>query len=150
MVNPDQRRAAADYLNGRYGVSERRVCRVMGRSRSVLRYRRSRVDERALSKQIKRLARRHFVTVTAESMPCWSGGGWLVNLKRMKRLRNALGLRRPLSLRKPRNLSPKPATSAYSCVQQPARFKNDAWTSDFNHDRRAGGRPLKCLTLVDE
>ena len=108
-----------------------------------------RVDEPALSKEIKRLVRRHFVTVTAESMPCWSGGGWLVNLKRMSRLRNALGLRRPLRLRKPRNLSPKPGTSAY-CVQQPARFKNDAWTSDFNHDRTAGGRPLKWLTLVDE
>ena len=40
VVSPDQQRAAADYLDERYGVSQRRICRVMGRSRSGLRYRR--------------------------------------------------------------------------------------------------------------
>ena len=34
VVTPDQQRAAADYLGERYGVSQRRICRVMGRSRS--------------------------------------------------------------------------------------------------------------------
>ena len=61
-----------------------------------------------------------------------------------------LGLRRPLRLKKTRKLGPKPGTSANSCVQQPARFKNDVWTCDFIHDRTASGRPLKWLTLVDE
>ena len=42
MVTPDQQRAAADYLSEQYGVSQRRICRVMGRSRSTLRYRRTR------------------------------------------------------------------------------------------------------------
>ena len=60
MVSPDQQRAAADYLDERYGVSQRRICRVMGRSRSGLRYRRKRrPDEPALNREIKRLARRH-------------------------------------------------------------------------------------------
>ena len=60
MVSPDQQRAAADYLDERYGVSQRRICRVMGRSRSCLRYRRKRrADEPALNREIKRLARRH-------------------------------------------------------------------------------------------
>ena len=76
--------------------------------------------------------------------------GWTVNLKRVRRLWNELGLRRPVRLRKPRKLGPKPGTSANSCVQQPARFKNDVWTCDFIHDRTADGRPLKWLTLVDE
>jgi transposase InsO family protein len=73
-----------------------------------------------------------------------------VNLKRVRRLWNELGLRRPLRLRKPRKSGPKPGVSANSCVQQPARFKNDVWTCDFIHDRMASGRPLKWLTLVDE
>lgn len=73
-----------------------------------------------------------------------------MNLKRVRRLCNSLGLRRPLRLRKTRKLGPKPGTSANSCVHQPARFKNDVWTCDFIHDRTAGGRPLKWLTLVDE
>jgi putative transposase len=73
-----------------------------------------------------------------------------VNLKRVRRLWNELGLRRPLRLRKPRKLGPKPGVSANSCVQQPAGFKNDVWTCDFIHDRTAKGAPLKWLTLVDE
>ena len=60
VVTTDQQRAAADYLRERYGVSQRRICRVMGRSRSGLRYRRKhRSDEPALNREIKRLARRH-------------------------------------------------------------------------------------------
>ena len=41
VVSPDQQRAAADYLDEKYGVSQRRISRVMGRSRSGLRYRRT-------------------------------------------------------------------------------------------------------------
>src|SRR5262249_29574135 len=37
-----------------------------------------------------------------------------------------------------------------SCVNQPARFKNDVWTYDFIADRTAEGGTLKWLTLVDE
>src|SRR6202034_757304 len=59
VVSPDQQRAAADYLDEKYGVSQRRISRVMGRSRSGLRYRRRRrAEEPALNKEIKRLARR--------------------------------------------------------------------------------------------
>ena len=76
--------------------------------------------------------------------------GWSVNLKRVRRLWNELGLRRPLRLRKPRKLGPKPGTGANSCTSQPARFKNDVWTCDFIHDRTSDGHPLKWLTLVDE
>ena len=73
-----------------------------------------------------------------------------MNIKRVRRLWNSLGLRRPLRLRKPRKLGPKPGVSANSCTQQPAGFKNDVWTCDFIHDRTAEGRSLKWLTLVDE
>jgi transposase InsO family protein len=41
-------------------------------------------------------------------------------------------------------------TSANSCVNQPARFKNDVWAYDFIADRTASGGALKWLTLVDE
>ena len=60
------------------------------------------------------------------------------------------GAKEALEAEKARKLGPKPGTSANSCVQQPARFKNDVWTCDFIHDRTAEGRPLKWLTLVDE
>jgi transposase InsO family protein len=76
--------------------------------------------------------------------------GWSVNLKRVRRLWNELGLRRPLRLRNTRKLGPKRGTGANSCHRQPSRFKNDVWTCDFIHDRTVAGRPLKWLTLVDE
>ena len=76
--------------------------------------------------------------------------GWTINIKRVRRLWIELGLKRPVRLRKARKLGPKPGTSANSCVNQPAMFKNDIWTCDFIHDRTADGRPLKWLTLVDE
>ena len=89
----------------------------MGRSRSVLRYRRSRrADEPALSREIKRLARRHPRYGYRRIHALLVRRGWSVNLKRVRRLWNSLGLRRPVRLRKPRKLGPKPGTSANSCV----------------------------------
>src|SRR5262249_48926304 len=151
VVTPDQQRAAADYLGERYGASQRRICGVMGRSRSTVRYRRQPgPDEPALIREIKRLARRHprfgYRRIDARLVR----RGWTVKLKRVRRLWIELGLKRPLRLRKARKLGPKPGASANSCTERPARFKDDVWTCDFIHDRTSDGRPLKWLTLVDE
>ena len=151
MVSPDQQRAAADYLGERYGISQRRICRLLGRSRSVLRYqRRHQADEPALNREIKRLARRHPRFGYRMIHALLVRRGWTINVKRVRRLWIELGLKRPVRLRKARKLGPKPGTSAHSCVNQPARYKNDVWTCDFIHDQTADGRPLKWLTLVDE
>lgn len=146
-----QQRAATDYLRKTYQVSERRACRVLDRPRSTLRYcPRERSAEQPLLRALRRLARKH---------PRWGyrriharleQTGWPVNLKRVHRLWRELGLQRPVRRRKPRKLGKKPGTSANSCVNQPARFKNDVWTYDFIVDRTVDGSPLKWLTLVDE
>jgi putative transposase len=123
----------------------------MARSRSTLRYRgMPGRGEPALTREIKRLARRHPRYGYRRIHAMLVRQGWSVNIKRVRRLWGELGLKRPVRLRKSRKLGPKPGTSANSCVQQPARFKNDVWTCDFIHDRTADGRPLKWLTLVDE
>ncbi len=150
-MSPDHQRAAADYLGEQYGISQRRASRVLGRSRSTLRYRRKRApDEPVLNREIKRLARRHPRYGYRRIHALLVRRGWTVNLKRVRRLWNELGLRRPVRLKNPRKLGPKPGTSAHSCVEQPARFKNDVWTCDFIHDRTVNAGPLKWLTLVDE
>jgi putative transposase len=150
VVTADQQRAAAGYLGERFEVSQRRAGRVMGRSRSTLRYRgRPGPDEPALVRETTRLARRRPRYGCRRVHAMLVRRGWSVNIKRVRRLWGERGLKRPVRLRKPRELGPKPGTSANSCVQQPARFKNDVWTCDFIHDRTADGRPLKWLTLVD-
>ncbi len=151
MVTATQQRAAADYLQAAYEVSQRRASRVLGRARSTLRYHhRSRSGEQSLIRAIRRLAQRHprfgYKRIHARLVH----KGWRVNRKRIRRLWQALGLRRPFRRNKPRKFSAQPGTSANSCVNQPARFKNDVWTCDFVADRTMDGRPLKCLSLVDE
>jgi putative transposase len=150
-VTARQQRAAADHLRETYQISERRASRVLGRPRSTLRYRlRDRSPEAPLVRALRRLARKH---------PRWGyrriharleRTGWPVNLKRVHRLWRELSLQRPVRRRKSRKLGPKPGTSANSCVNQPARFKNDVWTYDFIADRTVCGGALKWLTLVDE
>jgi hypothetical protein len=136
VVTPNQQRTAAVFLGERFGVSQRRVCRVMDRSRSTLRYRRKRqADESALRREIKRLARRHPRYGYRRVHALLVRRDWSVNIKRVRRLWKELGLRRPPRLRRPRKVGPKPGVSAKSCVQQPAKFKNDVWTCDFIHDR---------------
>ena len=146
-----QQRAAADYLGEAYGVSQRRAARVLGRSRSTLRFRaRDRSADLPLVKAIRRLARKHPRWGCRKVHALLVGQGWSVNLKRVHRLWKALGLCRPIRRRKPSKLGPKRGSSANSCVNQPARFKNDVWTYDFIADRTVCGGTLKGLTLVDE
>jgi putative transposase len=151
VVTASQQRAAADYLKETYEVSERRAGGVLGRARSTLRYRpKQRSDEDALVKAIRRLARRHPRFGYKRIHALLKRDGWGVNAKRVRRLWNELGLRRPPPRRKKTKKSCKPGSSANSCVKQPARFKNDVWTYDFVADRTADGGSLKWLSLVDE
>ena len=151
MVTPRQQRAAAAYLVSAYGISQRRAGRVLGRARSTLRYQgRSRAQDEPLIRAIRRLARQHqrfgYKRIHARLVH----QGWKVNRKRVRRLWNELGLRRPPRRPKPKKTGSWPGSSANSCVQQPARFKNDVWTYDFIVDRTVEGRSLKWLSLVDE
>jgi putative transposase len=151
VVTATQQRTAADYLGTTYDLSQRRASRLLGRARSTLRYRRRpRSGEAALVRAIQRLAKRHPRFGYKRIYVLLRRKGWRVNLKRARRLWNALGLRRPFRRKKSRKLGPKPGSSANSCVKQPARFKNDVWTYDFIADRTATGGTLKCLSLVDE
>jgi transposase InsO family protein len=151
VVTACQQRAAAGYLQESYQISQRRAARVLGSSRSVLRYRAAdRSGDLPLLRAIKRLARKH---------PRWGyrriharleHTGWTVNLKRVRRLWREAKLQRPVRRRRPDKLGPKRGSSANSCRNRPARFKDDVWTYDFVADRTGSGKPLRWLTLVDE
>jgi putative transposase len=151
VVTASQQRTCAAYLQETYSISERRASQVLSCSRSTLRYQAvARADDLPLLKAIKRLARKH---------PRWGyriihtlleREGWTVNLKRVRRLWREAKLQRPVRRRRRDKLGPKRGSSANSCVNRPARFKNDVWTYDFVADRTACGKPLRWLTLVDE
>jgi putative transposase len=151
VVTPTQQRAAADYLREEYDISQRRAGRVLGRARSTLRYGgRDRATDQPLVKAIRRLAKKHPRYGYRRIHALLEREGWRVNLKRVHRLWGELGLRRPQRRKPARKRGAKPGSSANSCVNQPARFKNDVWTYDFVADRTVSGGALKWLTLVDE
>jgi transposase InsO family protein len=150
VVTPNQQRSAADYLIEAYGVSQRRAGRVLGRARSTLRYQgRLREKDEPLVRAIRRLARKHLRYGYKRVHALLIHDGWRVNKKRVRRLWNELGLKRPVR-RKPKKSGVLPGSSANSCTSQPAGFKNDVWTYDFILDRTVDGKSLKWLSLVDE
>lgn len=72
--------------------------------------------------------------------------GWQVNAKRVYRLWRREGLKVARKARKQRARG----GSVNSCVNRPARHKDDIWALDFIHDSTAAGAALKMLVIEDE
>jgi len=127
----------------RFGLSQRRVCRVLAVDRNTLRYRSRRQEDAALRTRIREIAEskrrygcpRIYVRLRRE--------GWRVNHKKVERLYyrdEKLSLRqrrRKKAAAVPRVALPQPT--------QPGR----CYAMDFVHDRLVTGRRFKCLTMTD-
>ena len=99
LVTPDRRRRTVMVLQERFGVSERRACRVVGQSRSTQRL-------PAPTPSDYELALRAFLRDFSRSRPRWGwrraaraarDAGWAVNAKRIHRLWREESLRVSLS-----------------------------------------------------
>ena len=102
LLTPDRRRRAVTALTERFGVSERRACRVVGHPRSTQRLSPSVVTD-------FELALRAFLREFSKRPPRWGWrraavearkDGWTVNNKRIHRLWREEGLRVPYRKRK--------------------------------------------------
>ena len=72
--------------------------------------------------------------------------GWRVNRKRIYRLWRQEHLKVPQKQQKKRSLG----SSENGILRRKAEQKDDVWCWDFIHDSDERGRPLKCLSIVDE
>lgn len=123
-------------------ISERRICRLLGLSRSVLHYTSQRQDD-GLQQRLVELAgerrrfgyRRLHILVERE--------GFMVNHKRVHRLYRQAGL----AVRKRRKR--ERVAVERSPLQVPSG-PNHTWSMDFVFDALASGKPVKCLTVVDD
>ncbi len=123
-------------------ISERWICRLLGLSRSVLHYTSQRQDD-GLQQRLVELAgerrrfgyRRLHILVERE--------GFMVNHKRVHRLYRQAGL----AVRKRRKR--ERVAVERSPLQVPSG-PNHTWSMDFVFDALANGKPLKCLTVVDD
>ena len=143
-MTPERRRRAVVVLCDRFGVSERRACRVVGQHRSTQRRpcRHRPAEEDKLRRRLRAIARVH---------PRWGWKmahrlllreGWRLNRKRTRRLWRDEGLRRPPACRKRRR--------GPGGQRRRATRPNEVWAADFQFDETADGRRLKLLNVVDE
>jgi len=131
----------------RFGVSERRACKVLTQARATQRYRiKPPDDEGKLTEAIINLASQYgrygYRRVTA----LLRNEGWLVNHKRVERIWRQEGLKVPGKQPKRGRLW----LNDGSCVRLRAEHRDHVWSYDFVHDRTADGRPIRILTLIDE
>jgi putative transposase len=142
-VRPAARRAAVGLLQERYGVSERRACRVVGISRSSRRYEpKPRADEPALRQRLRELAaeRRRFGYRRLHLL--LAREGIAVNHKRVERLYHDEGLTVRRRSRK------RVAAADRTPVLLPTA-PNEQWSLDFVSDALAWGRRIRLLAVVD-
>lgn len=134
-------------LRGRFGVSERRACRVVGQHRST-----QRLDPPPISDDEARL--REFLRAFSRRRPRWGWrraakgarkAGWQVNDKRIRRLWRDEGLRVPTRRRK----KPLRGIGAHVGAMCPI-VPNALWALDFQFDVTADGRTMKMLNVIDE
>ena len=128
MVTPDRRRRAVVVLQGRFGVSQRRACRVVGQHRSTLR-RPARpipdADEK-LCRRLRRFAKRHIRLGWRKAYDVVRREGWVVNHKKVRCLWREEGLRRP---HRPSGSGAGPVTRTAPCYGPGIRIMCGRWTS---------------------
>jgi putative transposase len=145
-----RRRLIVTELCEQFDVSQRRSSRALDLPRSSLRYEPVRCGEQAaLTRRIEELAGAHPRFGYRRIWALLDREGWSVNIKAVRRLWRASGLKvaRPRATPKPRRPHGRDANA---CHLRPSRGKDDVWTWDFIFDRTSDGRSLKWLSLVDE
>jgi len=147
MVTPDRRRRAVVVLQERFGVSQRRACRVVGQHRSTQRHPPRPVppDDVKLRARLRRFARRHPRLGWRTAHTVVRREGWVVNHKKLRRLWREEGLRRP-----PPTKNKKRRPGGLDGTLLRASHHNHVWGLDFEFDETADLRRLKLLNIVDE
>lgn len=129
------------------GLSERRVCRALGFSRSSHRYRcRTRTGEEALVQELKTLSGAHPRYGYRRIHALLKRAGWAVNRKRVQRLWREYGLKVPAQQSKRRRLGEGEA----GAIRLRPSAPNECWCYDFIYDQTEDGRMLKILPVLDE
>jgi transposase InsO family protein len=129
------------------GLSERRVCRVLGQHRSTQRKipttpadeARLTADIIALALQYGRYGYRRIAALLREA-------GWMVNIKRVERIWRQEGLKVPQKQPKKGRLW----LNDGSCIRLRPEYPNHVWSYDFVEDRTHNGRRFRMLNVIDE
>jgi putative transposase len=129
----------------RFGVSQRRACRVVGQHRTTQRRpRRSIPDEEAkIRRRLREIARKHTRWEWKTAHTILRREGHTINKKRTRRLWREEGLRRPTPCKRKRRRLPGGELLR-------AERPNQVWAIDFQFDETADYRRIKLCNIVDE
>lgn len=117
----------------RFGLSQRRICRLLALDRNTLRYRSQRQDDAALRTRIRGIAESKRRYGCPRIYVCLRREGWRVNHKKVERL---YYLEEGLSLRRRRRK--KAAAVPRMALPRPTR-PGLCYAMDFVHDRLVTG-----------
>ena len=132
---------------GKYGVSERKACQILGQPRGTQRYVPNlRADEDALTQRIVSLACQYGRYGYRMITGMLNRGGWRVGKDRVSRIWRKEGLKVPKKQRPRARLW----LNDGSCVRLRAEQANHVWSYDFVTAWTHDGRVLRLLTLIDE
>jgi putative transposase len=131
----------------RFGVSERRACRVAGQHRSTQRKARvpRPIEDAKLRGRLRALAREHPRWGYKMAARVVRREGWSVNRKRVQRLWRDEGLKRP-----PQRPCKRRRVRLERRERLTALHPNHVWAIDFQFDETADQRRLKLANIVDE
>lgn len=127
----------------RFGLSQRRVCRLTGWNRSSIQYQSKPDGDGPLRERMLYWATRKLRWGSPLLHDMLKAEGLVINHKRTERIYREQGL----SLRRKRR------KKLPSCARAPlpqSTAPNQRWSMDFVHDQLASGRRFRCLTLVDD
>ncbi len=143
-MKPVKRRERVRRMLEAFGISRVRACREAGFSRTAW-YRPSRVkDQSVLRGRLRELAharprcgfQRLHILLRRE--------GWVVNLKRVRRLYRLEGLQLRSRCRRRKHMALHRGPALIPTAQ------GQRWSMDFVHDQLFDGRPYRVLTFVDQ
>jgi transposase InsO family protein len=136
-----------EHVRAELGLSERRVCRVLGQHRSTQRKIPTTPDDEAaltadiiaLALQYGRYGYRRITALLREA-------GWRVNKKRVERIWRQEGLKVPQKQPKKGRLW----LNDGSCIRLRPEYPNHVWSYDFVEDRTHDGGKFRMLNVIDE
>lgn len=131
----------------KFGLSERRACKVLKQNRSSQRYtRKVKFDEPPLRERIIFYAGKYGRYGYRRITGLLRNEGWKVNHKRVERIWREEGLKVPKKQPKRGRLW----LNDGSCIRLRPQFKNHVWSYDFVQDKTHDGRKFRMLTVIDE
>jgi putative transposase len=136
-----------DHVRAELGLSERRVCRVLGQYRSTQRkIPKTADDEATLTADIIALALQYGRYGYRRITALLQDTGWRVNRKRVERIWRQEGLKVPQKQPKKGRLW----LNDGSCIRLRPEHPSHVWSYDFVEDRTHDGRKFRMLNIIDE